>query len=254
MASSATYTLPATTGTLLHTGAGFTIPSGNITLTSGTFNSTALGSLSACAYSLGSTTNCGIYGSAADRINFVTAGVSRMQVSSTNITFGIPFRGANGSVSSPTYSFSSSSTSGLYSNATDEVSISAGSTLMQTWNSISTTVAGILSVTGLSTFNGGARVGTNGTLRTLIVTGSGTTSGVVTASFGNRTVAISFGTTFSSTPNVIISITNGTVGSNANACIACASSITTSGFTAVITNIFTSDTTGNVSFAWQAWN
>lgn len=69
-------------------------------------------------------TNSGVY--LGSPVGFSIAGNSILECSSSAVTVTQPVRGADGSVTAPTYSFTNDTNSGVYSSAADQVSIAAG--------------------------------------------------------------------------------------------------------------------------------
>lgn len=141
LGAAATYTLPSATCTLLGD-TGFTISSGSITLTNGTFNSTALGSLTNCAYSIGAA-NTGLYSSGVGFINIATAGTSRMQLSSAAVIVSPTLRlSTGGSAGTPGFAFNADTDTGIYTIADNNLGFSSGGTLRWDYNNsrINTTI------------------------------------------------------------------------------------------------------------------
>lgn len=262
------------------------IASTNITMTksyavqvdSGTVNCKSLGTAAQPVYGLGVLGNEGIYSSAAGAINLATAGILRMTITSSLMTLAsgmsISMAGAtsvtsgtNGFIAAGPFSSSLASSAatcsirptnttntGLYGTAGTLVGISVGGTGIITCSTTGSNITGTLGVSGLSTLTS-LKVGSTGTTFNQIVSGTGTTGAVIPSTYGSQTIAISFGITFSSTPIVVASITNSSVGAtNINACIITVGSITTTGCNIIITNPFTSATTITVQVAYQAWN
>jgi hypothetical protein len=76
------------------------------------------GSVSAPSLAFNSQTNDGIYTSGTNIVNFVTNGVTRLDIRTTQLTATVPIRGANGTAAAPTYSFSGDVDNGMYLTAT----------------------------------------------------------------------------------------------------------------------------------------
>ncbi len=123
-----TLTLPTTTGTLLSTGAGFTIPSGSITLTNGTFVSTDNGTVSAPTFSVGGT-NTGMYAGAATQLNFTVAGNSKFVMTAGSNQSLQQFRILPGSAAAPSLNFTTDTVSGLYLVGASNIGISTAGVL-----------------------------------------------------------------------------------------------------------------------------
>lgn len=96
-----------------------------------------LGSAATPTISYQGDTNTGIYSSAADNLDFSTNGVNRLNINNTAIIPTIPIRGSTGSVSAPSFSFSASNSTGLYSPTTNQYGLSANGTLTLTGTSTS---------------------------------------------------------------------------------------------------------------------
>lgn len=151
--SSVTPSTSSTTGALqcaggAYFGASCLFGSGNITLTNGVFTSTALGSATATAFSVGGA-NTGLYASVAGVLNFSAGGASRMQISTASIQTQLPLRLAiNGTAVAPALSFTgdTSNDSGFYLIGDNNIGVSAGGVLRWDWNSsrINSTISLVL--------------------------------------------------------------------------------------------------------------
>jgi len=88
------------------------------------------GSAARPALEFNNDTNTGIWRPGADRLALVTGGTQRFEINgSTAVESTLPFRGAVGSTSTPTYSWTTDTDTGIYHSATDEVGVSAGAVL-----------------------------------------------------------------------------------------------------------------------------
>lgn len=116
-----------------------------------------------------------------------------------------------------------------------------------TTNSTGLAVSGKCSSTTLQ-INGG-------TVINQVLTGTASV-GVVGATFGVQTVAITFSPAFSGgTPNIIGQIQTSVSGSgNLNALIISFGSVSTGGATLFATNTYTGATSGTTTISWYAWN
>jgi hypothetical protein len=76
-----------------------------------------------------SDTNTGLYRIGADNVGFSLGGTLRWDIDTTDIVSTLPLRGPSGSASSPTFSFSGDSNTGVYLSGTDQVGLSAGGTV-----------------------------------------------------------------------------------------------------------------------------
>jgi len=146
------------------------------------------------SYSFSADSDTGLYNTAG-LIGFTTDGTSRATLSSTALTTTVPFRGPNGLVSAPTYSFSGSTNMGIYSAAGSTVDTAiAGVNVESVSSSAITTTIRYLSIAGAAatptySFSGDTNSGmysvgadivgiaANGTL-TLQISASGTESKV----------------------------------------------------------------------------
>lgn len=79
-----------------------------------------------------STSNTGIYQSAANAVNVSTNGVDRWGVGTVGITFSLPQYGGNGSAATPTYSFDSDKDNGMYLPAANQLGFSTSGTVRLT--------------------------------------------------------------------------------------------------------------------------
>jgi len=85
------------------------------------------GALGATTYGFSGDPNTGMYSSGANVVDLVTNGASRLSVTSTGVTVGSRMLLPSGSASSPVYSFSSDTTTGVYyDDLADSVCLSAG--------------------------------------------------------------------------------------------------------------------------------
>ena len=73
-------------------------------------------------------TTTGMWRVASGQIGFTSGGTNTLTISSTAVSPNIPFREINGSAASPSYSFSFSSSSGMYSSGTNIINFSTNST------------------------------------------------------------------------------------------------------------------------------
>ena len=119
------------------------VDSGNIRLTNGRLLSTALGTASAPALSIGASLNDGIYSSGAGNVNVSAGGTLRTTINSTNVLSTVRFQGPAGSLSGVTYGLNSANT-GMYAPSANQVGLSANGTqtLVQTSTQTNFPVAG----------------------------------------------------------------------------------------------------------------
>jgi hypothetical protein len=92
----------------------------------GGFVRTAAGSASAPSFSFITSTNTGMFSSAANTINFATGGTTRLTISTSEFTGTLPWRGQDGTASAPALSFSADTNTGIFRPAADAVAISTG--------------------------------------------------------------------------------------------------------------------------------
>lgn len=105
------------------------------------------GTLAAPSFSFTNDPNTGMILSAADALGFVTGAGERVTISTSSVVSTLPVRGPNGSVGSPTFSFSNDTNTGIYSSSGDVLGFStAGSSralLSGNWFALSVLVQGI---------------------------------------------------------------------------------------------------------------
>jgi hypothetical protein len=92
----------------------------------GGFVRTAAGSASAPSFSFITSTNTGMFSSAANTINFATGGTTRLTISTSEFTGTLPWRGQDGTASAPALSFSADTNTGIFRPAANAVAISTG--------------------------------------------------------------------------------------------------------------------------------
>jgi hypothetical protein len=92
----------------------------------GGFVRTAAGSASAPSFSFITSTNTGMFSSAANTINFATGGTTKLTISTSEFTGTLPWRGQDGTASAPALSFSADTNTGIFRPAADAVAISTG--------------------------------------------------------------------------------------------------------------------------------
>lgn len=278
MASNAVTTLPNVSGTLLSTGAGFTIPNGDVTLSTGRFIATTGGSIGAPTYSINGS-NTGLYSSAVGTVSITTNGVQRatfdtgrlllsnniniqgqgaciIQAGTGGHTGNGPFSSTLAAQSATNVSVrpSGQSTTGIWGNGNTSVNTAVQGNNIVTCTSSGAQLSGTLSVSGVSTLTGGRKIGANGTTVLLEQSGTVTTAIPVGGSFGTQSVVLLFGQTFSGTPNVTACVTNAISGvNNINAVICTVGNVTSTGCTIYFCNPFSSPTTTTVTGSWKAW-
>jgi hypothetical protein len=94
-----------------------------------TFTEPLLGgaeSASLPTYSFAGDPNTGMYSAAGDNLRIAAGGAAVMGFTTTQLEPFVPLQSADGSVSSPTYTFSNDPNTGLYRSTTDEISIATG--------------------------------------------------------------------------------------------------------------------------------
>src|SRR3990167_1758717 len=87
----------------------------------------------------------GLYRITDNNIGFSVSGTLRLDIDATDIVSTLPFRGPNGSVTAPTYSFSGDDNTGVYSPAGGNVSISSDGTQIVAINA-----SGLVSIDGVA--------------------------------------------------------------------------------------------------------
>lgn len=93
------------------------------------------GSATAPAFSFSGDPNTGMYDVGADQLGFTTGGTLRLTVDgSTSITSTLPFYGAAGSNTAPTFTFSGDPNTGSYNVGADQWGVTTGGTLRLTVN------------------------------------------------------------------------------------------------------------------------
>jgi hypothetical protein len=86
------------------------------------------GTAAAPAYSFTSDTNTGIYGPSSDTLGIATGGIQRVSIGTNTINTTNTVLGPDGSVTSPTYSFSGESNTGIYRSGSHSLDITINGT------------------------------------------------------------------------------------------------------------------------------
>lgn len=153
----------------------------------------ATGTPAAPTYTFTTASTTGLYSSAAGTLNITTAGVLRVTLNSTNLTSTLPFIGPVGAVGAPTFAFTGSTSTGIYSSAANNLSFSANGT--QVFNATSSQVSLMISGTAKQTVATGSITNTvplivpAGTVSAPSVTISGSTT---TGMYSSATDQLSF--------------------------------------------------------------
>ena len=261
----------------------------NVTLTPANTNSlrvqtgnarlVGLGTPAIPALAIGSAGNDGIYSSAAGAVNVATAGVLRQTTSSAGLvlagglsvtTSGIGgFSGGSGGFSSsgPLVCTGASSVTtcalrptnnantGIFGTAATALNCAVGGTQILGLTSTGASVTGNLTASGVVNLNGGKRVSTIGTTTLQEVRGSVTISAVIPMGtfYNHGSVLFTGSVSFSSTPNMILTINQESGGGFWDQC-----SVTTiirgiTSFTIGIRNNSLSSTNGSCTVSYVAW-
>jgi hypothetical protein len=206
--------------------------------------------------------------SATTYTNAATLHITNAPVASTNVTMtnrnaiqvdagnvrmtnGRLLSTALGTAAAPALAIGAALNDGIYSSAAGSVNITAGGTLITTINSTGLTVTGKTTTSTL-------QVGTPGTTTNCIQTGSYTFISPILSPGCDSvpTATITFGTPFSSTPNIVAMLANpGDAGIALNCLIVSSWNVSTTGFTLGITNAHPSaNGSGSPTISWFAWN
>jgi hypothetical protein len=86
----------------------------------------ALSSATTPSYSFTGDTNTGMFSSIADTLDLSTGGVSRIQITTTNLNSTLPLLVALSSATTPSYSFTGDPNTGMFSSAADTLDLSTG--------------------------------------------------------------------------------------------------------------------------------
>lgn len=84
-------------------------------------------------------TNCGIWQSAVDNIDFTCGGTNRLNIASTLITPTVPIAAQFGTTGNPSFTFTTDADTGVYHPATNTVGISGGGTTAATFSNTAIT-------------------------------------------------------------------------------------------------------------------
>lgn len=136
----------------------------------------APGTAAGPGYAFNTDINSGMYSVASDDLGFATGGVLRLDISTTQVTSTLVFRGPAGGVSAPTYSFSGDTDTGMYSGGAGVLNFSTNGVQRLS-----------ISATGVATF-AGQIVGSGG----LAITGA--------ATVGGQTIAVLASPAFTGNP------------------------------------------------------
>lgn len=149
-----------------------------------------------------------------------------------------------GTVGAPSIVFGANNSSGLCSSAANIVNTSISGVNVLAVNSTGATVNGKTTTTTLA-------VGSSGTTFNQFQSNTISYASSLAASFGSTTLAISFN--FSSIPTVLACVQSAP-GTNQNAVIVTVGSVTTTTANIIITNAYSSPTTGTIVVNWFAFN
>lgn len=94
------------------------------------------GGASAPALAARSDANTGWYFDGSDGLLAATGGTLRLTLNTTSLTSTLPYLGANGSNSAPTFSFSNDSNTGMYGDGNDALSFTTAGTRRGGWSSV----------------------------------------------------------------------------------------------------------------------
>lgn len=95
----------------------------NVFAPSGSINATSANSRA--SFGFDGDENTGMYRSGTNQIGFMTAGQEQLRIQTDAVISNLPYRGANGSVSVPHYSFASATNSGMYHAGSHHVAIAS---------------------------------------------------------------------------------------------------------------------------------
>jgi len=117
-------TLPALTGAVTATHTELS------QLHGGALTSIGTGAVGAPSYSFSGDTDTGIWHSSANTIDFATAGVNRLSISTTSISIGLQFLSPAGALASPAYSFTADNDTGIYNSGSGTLDFVSNGTLV----------------------------------------------------------------------------------------------------------------------------
>lgn len=269
--------LPGTNATIT-SGNAMLIDNGNIALLNGRVRSTSLANAAAPAFALGTLLNDGIFSSGAGNVNIATAGTLRATFANSGLTLAANYSlstsgtatmtsGSGGFTSAGPLSSSLASSAaacsvrpsnnantGIFGTAATNVSISVGGTAIVSCATTGATITGTLAASGVSNLNGGAKVGTNGSIVTQKLFGSFTLTAPNIANNANRDQTVTFSTAFSSTPVVFATISPAAGSSWFDQLYISVNTVGTSSCSIRLRNIAGAATTGDCVVYWFAMN
>jgi hypothetical protein len=269
----------ASTNVTITTPNALQVDSGDLRLTNGRVLSTALGTAASPAFAIGTLLNTGIYSSAANNVNISAGGTLRATFSTASLTFannyGVSCSGtatvtsgsggftSAGPVSSSLASSAAacavrptnSANTGIFGTASTACNIAVGGTAILSCSTSGASVTGTVSASGVSSLNGGAKIGSIGSTTASLVRGTVSYSTSLSAGGYVGLTAQNFtgSVTFASAPFVICSLQLAAGASFWDQCSVSVVSTSTTQVTFAIKNNSSSATSGTVNICYFAW-
>ncbi len=253
------------------------VENSNVRIANGRLLSSSLGTAALPSFAIGTLLTDGIFSSAAGTINITTAGVLRTTINASGLVLsansaistsgtGTITSGSGGFTSSGPLACSGASTvttcavrptnnanTGIFGTAATNVSIAVGGTAVISCTTTTTSITGALTVSNITT--GGHKVSAIGTSTLQEVRGSVVISAVIPMGtfYNHGSVLFTGSVSFSSTPNMILTINQEPVGGFWDQCSVTTITRGVTSFTIGMRNNSLSSTNGSCTVSYVAW-
>lgn len=253
------------------------VENSNVRIANGRLLSSSLGTAALPALAIGTLLTDGIFSSAAGTINIATAGVLRTTINASGLVLSANSAistSGTGTITSGSGGFTSSgpivcsgassvttcavrptnnANTGIFGTAATNISIAVGGTAVISCTTTTTSIVGALTVSSITT--GGHKVSAIGTSTLQEVRGSVVISAVIPMGtfYNHGSVVFTGSVSFSSIPNMILTINQEPAGGFWDQCSVTTLARTTTSFTIGIRNNSLSSTNGSCTVSYVAW-
>lgn len=253
------------------------VENSNVRIANGRLLSSSLGTAALPAIALGALFTDGIFSSAAGAINIATAGVLRTTINASGLVLSANSAistSGTGTITSGSGGFTSSgplicsgassvttcavrptnnANTGIFGTAATNLSLAVGGTAIISCTTTTTSIVGALTVSNITT--GGHKISAIGTSTLQEVRGSVTISAIIPMGtfYNHGSVLFTGSVSFSSTPNMILTINQEPVGGFWDQCSVTTITRGVTSFTIGIRNNSISSTNGSCTVSYVAW-